>query len=67
VWKVVKYSFMRCCVRILYQSVAGISYKDLSNAPFFDRLNAVYFASPWEVLLNFYLTASIKFRLNAMQ
>lgn len=55
---------------ILKQTAVGIPYKDYSveclvpSINSFDP-NAIHFASPWQVLLNFYLTASIKFRLNA--
>lgn len=57
---------------ILKQTAVGISYKDffveclVPSINSFDP-NAMHFASPWQVLLNFYLTASIKFRLNAMR
>lgn len=48
------------------------SYKDFSveclgpSINSFDP-NAILFASPWQVLLNSYLTASVKFRLNAVR
>jgi hypothetical protein len=57
---------------ILKQAAIGIPYKDFSveclvpSINSFDP-NAVHFASPWQVVLNVYLTASIKFRLNALR